>query len=230
MTVVGESEDQKPAVEPVPEKKDENAFKDMESATPIPPERTSEDVKRQSELPAGVDSLVTEKMKINREEFSKEDLEITPKEKQDFLDALVTNGRWVQDCTIFGGKLRIKLRSRTREETNALYAYVRHTLATGDASLSVLQGDMAFILLVTHVAEINGTKYPEMKAPLTYTEEAGAEIEPGWLADLETWKKKPIALTDALINRIQLFEYKYWTMVYEASNASFWNPDTSAEA
>lgn len=230
MTVVGESEGQKPAVEPDQEKKDENAFKDMESATPIPPERTSDGVKRISEPPVGVESSIEKKMQINRETYTKEDLVITPEEKRTFVDALVSNSRWIHESSIFGGKIKVTLRSRTRAETDALYAYIRHELSRGDESLSLLQGDMAFILLVAHVAELNGTKFPEMKAPLTYTEEGGLEKEPGWIEDLQNWKKRPIGITDALINRIQLFEYKYWAMVSEASNSNFWTPDTSAEA
>ena len=237
MTVVGESEKRPEEVssndvskvEQEP-KKPETVFDNMSEKSAVPVESATDETLAQSELPGTASSNKDIRTKIHREEFSSDELVITPAEKAAFVESMITGERYRQECSIFGDRIRIVIRSRTTPETQALYAFMRHSLKSGDAGLAVLEGDMSYILLVAQIEELNGTKFPEMKAPLTYVEDGSGEKEPGWLMDLKAWKTKPEGLVNALINRVQLFEYKYWTMVSEASNKNFWNPDTSSEA
>lgn len=230
MTVVGESE--KKANEASSEKTEQkdNLFEKMDETTKVPVEKASKGIIEQAELPGNPKGANDIRSKINAEVYTKEELEISPEEKDAFVESMLTGGRHYQTYTIFGGRIKVVIRSRTVTETQAMYAYMRHTLTKDAAGLATLEGDMSYILLAAQIEEINGTKYPEMQEPLTFVEKDGKEQEPGWLACLKTWKAKPEGLTNALINRIQLFEYKYWTMVSEASNRNFWTPETSTAA
>lgn len=159
--------------------------------------------------------------------FTEEDLEITPENKANFIEAMLTGERYKETYNIFGGKVSLTIRSRTTAETNALYSYIRHQLAKSQDTAVVIEGDLTYIPLVAQVEELNGTSFPEMKAPLTFESSAGVETTPGWLPDFVAWKNKPEGLTSAIISCVQLFEYKYWLMVKEANNKNFWNTDTS---
>lgn len=213
-----------------------------EEETPKKKENVFDDVKKESKIEAPGDSVtadVVEKASsvespesnvyktINREQYRAEELVITPKEKQAFLDSLVTGGRYTQAYDIFGGRVHVVVRNRTTDETNAMYAYVRYALSRPGNTAASVDSQLPFVPLVAQIEEINGVKYPEMKAPYTFVEDKGVTTEPGWYEDFLAWVKKPEGLTSALVNRIQLFEYKYWTMVKEASNADFWKTDTS---
>lgn len=207
--------------------KKENVFDDVkkESKIEAPGDSVTADV---VEKASSVDSPESNVYKtINREQYRAEELVITPKEKQAFLDSLVTGGRYTQAYDIFGGRVHVVVRNRTTDETNAMYAYVRYALSRPGNTTASVDSQLPFVPLVAQIEEINGVKYPEMKAPYTFVEDKGVTTEPGWYEDFLAWVKKPEGLTSALVNRIQLFEYKYWTMVKEASNADFWKTDTS---
>lgn len=166
---------------------------------------------------------------INKSLFSDDELVITPSEKAEFIDAMVDGRRYTEEVELLGGRIHVTLRSRTVRETQAMYAFMRHELASGYEAKTSLESDMQYLLTAACVQELNGVTYPELKEPLTYTASGKEEIPPGWLPDMEAWKSKPEGLLSAIANRIQLFEYKYWTMVNEANNKNFWNPDTSTE-
>ena len=226
MTVVGSNESVRQQTEDSVKKENPNMFDTPDKESVVVKDSLAEKV---SALPGTPATPKDERVKINNEEYSPEDLVITPEEKSAFVDAMITGDRYRQTFTMFGGRVSVTLRSRTAEETHAFYAFIRHSLAQGDGRLSITEGDMSYVPLVAQVEELNGTRFPEMKSPLTYEANGETEVEPGWLNDFLAWKKKPEGLTSALINRLQLFEYKYWTMVKEASNKNFWNSDTSIE-
>ena len=230
MTVVGENERKADEASKKTIEQKENLFDKMDEATKVPVEQAPEGIMAQSELPGSPNGSEDVRSKIHAEVYTKEELEITSAEKDAFVEAMLTGKRHYQTYTIFGGRIKVTIRSRTVAETQAMYAYMRHTLSKDTRGLSTLEGDMSYILLAAQIEEINGTKYPEMQEPLTFVEKDGQEQDPGWLNCLNTWKSKPEGLTNALINRIQLFEYKYWTMVGEASNKNFWTPETSTAA
>lgn len=206
-----------------------NLFDNIGSSTEVPVEKVPDGVVEKAELPGVIRHSYSDKAKINGELYSKEDLVITAAEKSGFINSMITGERYIQEYSIFGGKINVKIRSRTNKETQAMYSYMRHVLDDNRSNVISLESDMPYILLVSQIEEINGVKFPEMKAPYCYTSSAGKVEDPGWFEDLKAWKDKPEGLTNALINRVQLFEYKYWTMVTEASNKNFWNSDTSIE-
>ena len=241
MTVVGENttaEEPKAGVqaEPAEVKPEEqgkekgNMFDDIDTASDMATDPESIEGLNDAKLPGVFHNEADGRVRIGTDSYDRDDLVISPEEKSAFIEALVTGERYTQTVDIFGGKMHVMLRSRTAEETHAMYSYIRHVLSSDvQDGMGVVEGDMAYVPLVAQIAEINGTKYPEMKAPLTFEMSGGKEVPPGWLEDLKAWKSRPEALTSALISCIQLFEYKYWTMTKEASNKNFWNSDTSIE-
>lgn len=204
-----------------------NAFDNIESTDTIKKEDIEGKTADNASLPGITTGGTDGKVTINYEKYDKEELVITPDDKQAFISAMLTGDRYYRECSLFGGNVKAVIRSRTTRETQAMYSYIRHMLAQRTHAVSTLEGDMQYLLLLVHVEELNGVKFPTMKEPLNFTETAGKLEEPGWLQDLKTWKERPEGLTSALINRIQLFEFKYWTMVKEASNKNFWKSDTS---
>ena len=212
------------------EKNKEGVFDDIGSPTQAPVDESTKDVEALSRLPGHVGDPVAARLKINSSQYDPSDLVITPEEKLAFIDAMISGSRYTQTFKLFGGKLVVTVRSRTADETHAMYAYIRHVLSGNDAAgFNAVEGDMAYVPLVAQIAEMNGTAFPEMKTPLLYTMSDGKEQEPGWYGDFKAWKAKPEGLTSALVSCIQLFEYKYWTMTMEASDKNFWNSDTSTE-
>ena len=227
MTVVGESEKKVDEASSSRAEQKNNLFENMDKTTKVPVEDAGEDIVRRSELPGKTQDANEIRSKINAEVYTKEELEITPEEKDAFVESLLTGKRHYQTYTIFGNRVHVTIRNRTIAETQAMYAYMRYMLTKDASALAILEGDMSYILLAAQIEEINGVKYPEMQEPLNFIENDGKVQDPGWLSCLQDWKSKPEGLTNALINRVQLFEYKYWTMVSEASNRNFWNPETS---
>lgn len=207
--------------------KEKHVFDDVNDKSAIPVESAAPTVISSSKLPVTDNNNM--KSKIHEETYSKEELVITPEEKASFIESMITGERYKQEYYIFGNKIKLVVRNRTASETQAMYSYIRHAVTNGKENVSLLDGDMSYALIVAQVEELNGTKFSEMKTPLTYTGSKDGEIPPGWLEDLKIWKSKPEGLTTAIINRIQLFEYKYWTMVSEAANKNFWSSDTSTE-
>ena len=244
MTVVGNPADDvkqedvnkvtedKPVEEKATEKNEkENVFDRLDEDSQAVVDEDTEDIEESSRIPGRTTNIAEERVRINADQYSPTDLIITTAEKAKFIESMITGERYTQTFSIFGGKISVTVRSRTADETHALYAYIRHTLAAkeGENSLSAVEGDMAYVPLVAQIAELNGVSYPEMKTPLTYEESDGVIKEPGWYQDFKTWKSKPEGLTSALISCVQLFEYKYWTMTKEAGNKNFWKTDTSIE-
>lgn len=241
MTVVGNSTTKEVSIPKAPDAKDteadkaqetkkEGVFDDIAADTQAPVDETTKGIEEDARIPGRMSNTITDRLKINSDQYDPSELVITSEEKTSFINAMITGKRYTQTFKLFGGNVSVTIRSRTADETHALYAYIRHTLAKdGPDSLTVVEGDMAYVPLVAQVAELNGTAFPEMKAPLMYTESDGKEIEPGWYGDFKAWKAKPEGLTSALISCVQLFEYKYWTMTREAADKNFWNSDTSTE-
>lgn len=231
MTVVGNAADAGKTAEPAgtdSPAENENMFDDVSKPSKATDVDRDGMTAEASKLPADASSMITDRVKINKEQYTPDELEITPEEKAAFIDALISGKRYTQRMSLFGGQVSVVIRSRTAAETHALYAYIRHMLAGGgEDGLGVVEGDIAYVPLVAQVAELNGTAFPEMKSPLTFTESGDNEVPPGWYEDFKAWKAKPEGLTSALISCVQLFEYKYWTMTREAANKNFWNSDTS---
>ena len=155
---------------------------------------------------------------------------ITTEDKSEFLNAITTGSRYTSTAYLFGGKLAVKFRSRSVEETEAILAYMHRSGISGDFVTKADVSDAALAaLLVAQVAELGGVEYGEMKKPLKYTETVDGIKEPGWLEDMQVWRRKPEYLVAALGDALVEFEAKYWEMVRASKDENFWNPGGSTE-
>lgn len=143
--------------------------------------------------------------------------------KDAFITSLLSNGRYTETVSLFGSKVIARLRSRTLGETDAIAAYLRRQVGLGMVRTSQDYSDLVRkVLLTAQVEFLNGVEYPPLKAPL-YSRETDSGIEdPAWVAQMDIWEGKPIAIATAMTQCIAEFEARYWFMVNASKDANFW--------
>ena len=153
---------------------------------------------------------------------------VEQKHKDAFLKSIIENSRYVETVDLFNGSLKVTIRSRTAEETDAIMSYIRHVAITsGGLSDYEYSSRLRVMMLAAQIAQINDTVYPELRAPLFATEDKDGKKPPAWVEDLVIWSKKSDAIVSALSNAVSAFEARYWLMIRESSNINFWQPGTS---
>lgn len=162
-----------------------------------------------------------------------EQIEITEADREAFLNAIVTGGRYERSFSLFGGKLTGVFRCRKIEESDGIIAWLSHCVNAKklDARIEYLTM-MRNAILAAQVKSLRGIvseDFPEAAEPYAPTRSSDGEkvVEPGWLGAAIAWGKRPEALVTAIHNELQLFEKRYWAMVTDASNQNFWNPAAS---
>ena len=165
--------------------------------------------------------------------FLQEQVDITEEDREAFLRAIVTGGRYERPFTLFGGKLSGVFRCRKIEESDGIIAWLSHCVNNGkaDARIEYLTL-MRNAVLAAQVKSLRGLvseDFPELQAPYgpTRSDDGKSVKPPGWVAMAESWGSRPEALVTALHNELQLFEKRYWAMVMDAGNQNFWNPAAS---
>lgn len=154
---------------------------------------------------------------------------ILPAERDSFLDALVTGGRFSLATSLFNGKVQVTFRARTQEETSAIYAEMYRALNAGELPTNAdWVCRVRAMLLACQVGLMNDKEFDELAEPLRMRVKGdGSEETAGWLGQVDWWLKQPEALATGLYEALQEFESKYWTMVENAANQDFWNPPAS---
>lgn len=168
---------------------------------------------------------------IERDAVEKARATITEEHKSRFLDSVVSGSRYTETFSLFGGKLLLKVRSRTNEETDAITAYVRKMVADGRIRVDYdYSSFMRKLLAVAQVDEMNGVRNPEMKAPMFYEDSGDTLVHPGWEPVLEAWEKRPESVLAAVVRCILTFEARYWYMIQRAEDKNFWVPGEATGA
>lgn len=151
--------------------------------------------------------------------------EILPAHKRAFTESLITGERYTEDFSLLGGRMSVRIRSRSSAETEAITAYARRMVVTGkvrtDYDYSAL---MRKILAVAQVDEINGVKQPRMEEPLFFTETREELVPPGWEPRIKAWGDKPEAILAAVVRCVLEFEARYWEMIRKVNDTDFWVP------
>lgn len=167
-----------------------------------------------------------------------EEIVITAKEKQLFLDSLVTGDRFTLPFSLFDGRLRGKFQNRTNRESDAimheLSRWVSESkLVTNDEHASAFRSAM----FAFQLKQLNGEEFAVPAEPLiqrtTFDDDTGrANTEnPTWLeAAVDRFTDMQDGVLAALYREVILFERKYWTMVKNAANQNFWKPEDSISA
>lgn len=156
------------------------------------------------------------------------EVKVEEQHKAAFVESVLTGRRYVETFSLLGGKLVIRVRSRSTEETEAIQAYVRKNASSGalltDYDYSSL---MRKLLAVAQVEEINGVKYPEMARPLFFTEDEEGRTPPAWEGLLGAWSAKPEYILSMVTKCILEFEARYWHLIKNVDDVNFWEPGES---
>lgn len=157
-------------------------------------------------------------------------VEVTPDDKAEFLQALVTGNRFTSEFTVFAGKVRGTFRSRRQNEAIAIFNQMAKELNNGALRSGAEQvARIRYMLLSCQLAELNGTKFEEMEEPLNDTVgNDGKVTPPAWTGKASYFEALPEGLVTALFNQLCEFEAKYWTMVNNAKDQNFWKPEKSS--
>lgn len=159
---------------------------------------------------------------------------LTPTEKTLFLESIVTGGRFELPFSIFNGKLTGTFRSRNNRESDAQLAELQRRCMVGDI-VTDAEYVSAFrsCSLRFQLSYLRGSEMETPSEPLvhqTVFDEKGEaqSMEPTWFDEgVNLFKDEPDGVVAALYKQLLIFERKYWTMVKNAENQNFWNPEDS---
>lgn len=161
---------------------------------------------------------------------SKLKITVSPEDKANFLQAIVTGCRFSSSYRVFGGGVTCTFRSRRQDEAIAIFNRMAKELSTGALRSGAEQvAHIRYMLLACQLSELNGVKFDEMAAPLNETvDNDGKVTPPGWTGKAAYFEGLPEGLVTALFGQLCEFESKYWTMVNNAQDQNFWKPEKSS--
>lgn len=165
--------------------------------------------------------------------YIEDKIDITDEDRDAFIQAIVTGGRYERGFSLFGGKLTGVFRCRKIAESDGIIAWVSHCVNSKkiEARIEYLTL-MRNAMLAAQVKSLRGIvseDFPELPGPYapTRSEDGKTLSEPGWVSAANAWGERPEALVTALHEELNKFEKRYWAMVVDASNQNFWNPAAS---
>ena len=164
---------------------------------------------------------------LNLEDFD-EPVVISRLEKENFLDAVVSGDRYTQDESIYCGRCKVTFRSRQIKETTKIYSILAQEYTKGIIKSELEYGDrLKQYLLLCQIESYNGLKFKELSEMNdTLDKETGEQIpDPEQVALLAHLDKQSPSVIVALFKKLVQFEKKYWTMVNNADDQNFWNPE-----
>ena len=161
--------------------------------------------------------------------LKREQVVITPDDKEAFIDALVSGKRLVLYFMRCGKRINVAIRSRTVPETQAILQQLKREI---DAGTIVTQTDyttrLRAMMMAAQVVDCNGTHGDPLKEPLfQMVGTDGKLVDPAWLGQAQYWNGVSDGLQAVVWSCLQEFEDKYWIMVDDARDANFWSPAAS---
>lgn len=163
---------------------------------------------------------------VRQDGLGKGGIKISSRDKIAFVDAVVSNGRFTKDYSLFGGRMTLTVRSLTSDEVNALASWTARQGAKDPSGL--MAGRYRKYLVAAHVAMLDGVEMPPLEEPLyERLGEDGKTVEPpGWLKRSDYWDGFGYGKFTAIVKCLQDFDVLYSTLCMKAEDANFWNPDT----
>ena len=155
-------------------------------------------------------------------------VKILPEHKDAFLKSIATGERYKENFSLFNGSIKLRLRCRSIDESDALMAYIRQQSLMGNLSTDYeYQSLIRLLLLIPQVERLNDIEFPEMEKPLFSTVNGLEKVPPAWVGRLEFWRNKPEALVSSISSALAQFETRYWAMIKASSDINFWQPGQS---
>ena len=159
---------------------------------------------------------------------SGDDQKTTPEERSAFIDSIVAGTRYEAVETLLGGQVKVKFRSRTFQETEAVTSFVAAGLRSRRYNtIEETNAATRLALLSFQVAELNGVSYEVPESPLNIVQGPDGTKDPPWAARMGMWAEKPEGLVNMLVAALQTFEAKYQSRVRKAADVNFWGPGGS---
>jgi len=157
-----------------------------------------------------------------------DEVELTNKERETFIESLISGARFELPFSIYGGKVTGVIRSRSQAETIALIRYLNQERREGRISdMLEYATHLRNALLAAQIKMLNDTEYANLTEPLHRTVKGKETEEPGWLDQMQYWSDQQEGLVSAIYHKLRLFEKKYWVMVDGADDQNFLNPEGS---
>ena len=172
------------------------------------------------------DENLSKDSEIIDEDGDKKPMEISASDKIAFVDSVVGNTRFTKEYSMFGGRLKVTLRSLTSDEVNALAVWTAKQGTSDPAGL--MAGKYRKYLMAAYVASINGTQMPPLEEPLyeTLGPDGKTVNPPGWINRCDFYDGMGYAQFQAILGRIGDFDATYTLLCKKAEDANFWGPDT----
>lgn len=154
------------------------------------------------------------------------DITITAEDKAAFVDSVVGNTRFTKEYSLFGGKIKLTVRSLTVDEVNAIAVWIAKAGTRDPAGM--MAGRYRKYLAAAQVARYNGTDMPPLEEPLFERLESDGKTvtPPGWTERGTYWDVVGVGAFNAVMSCLSDFDERYSTLCREADNSNFWNPDT----
>ena len=182
----------------------------------------------ETELKKTGDGLVTSAAGSNNVVGKVNKVTVSAEEKAAFLEALVQNKRFHKDYTTAAGRMNLRLRSRTVEETSAIISAFTAEIRAGKLVSTLEQTSRLRSMLMTFQVEtLNGVDYASPEHPLVTTVSDAGTAQPAWLERASAWSAYNEAAHSMIWNCLADFEDRYWTMTESAKDSDFWQPAAS---
>lgn len=151
---------------------------------------------------------------------------ITPADKKAFIDAVVGNTRYTRDYSLFGGRVKLTVRSLTSDETNALATWTARQGTTDPSGM--FAGRYRKYLMAAQIARLDGVDMPPLEEPLfeKLSQDGKTVEEPGWIKRSAYFDGMGVGKFNAIMGCLADFDLVYSMLCKEADNANFWDPDT----
>jgi hypothetical protein len=221
---------------PVPEEAKDDPIVNEGNST-VPADQITDEVTEKSNNLSG--ELVTQQMEESASDLGidlPDEVEVTPEDKDAFLDALIGNVRFERPFSVFGGKMHGILQNRLNRESRALLAEIRRRWDDQELTTMVeYSSKFRYAVLRFQLKEFQGKELTKIEGPLKAqlkVEDGEAKtIPPDWMEEAEViFGDMNDGVLAALYEQLMLFERKYWAMVKNAANQNFWNPEDSTSA
>lgn len=163
---------------------------------------------------------------LSDDDVKKRDVVITPSDKAAFIDAIVSNDRFKKEYSLFGGNLKVTLRSLTSDEVNALATWTARQGTKDSAGL--MSGRYRKYLLAAYIERLDGVEMAPLEEPLYETVGSDGKTvnPPAWVDRCKFFDGMGYGKFQALMSLVGEFDSLYSTLCEKAEDANFWIPDT----
>lgn len=179
--------------------------------------------------PMGKPTLINPDPDTGNERWVSSPITITPSDKEEFLDALVYDRRYIREFNTLNSKAKGKFRNNNVWEYNWVVKNLQGLHDSGQiAAPDTFQAQLEALSLATHVAEYNGKEFSDVTIT---TEDGEVKVdETELMKRYHFWlslQAKGYVIARAIWVELQKFDRKYHAMVGQAANENFWVAEES---